>query len=155
MVMAPRTHYTDYTYDTHDERDTHYTHDAHCMNDTHTTSHKTQITGTHMLMVTVVQRDSERVETQPQDATVRELMTVLRSLLLTDVLTGSFNWFANEFLNALFLETFFLLVHACSQGDVRRWRSRPGGRIGTKVAEQPCLPRLLVECCRRYDETGF
>ena len=36
--------------------------------------------GSHMLMVTVVQRDSERVESQPQNATVGELQAVLRSL---------------------------------------------------------------------------
>ena len=36
--------------------------------------------GTHLLMVTVVQRDSERVEAQPENATVREVQAVLRSL---------------------------------------------------------------------------
>jgi len=34
----------------------------------------------HLLMVTVVQRDSERVETQPTNATVSELQTVLRTM---------------------------------------------------------------------------
>ena len=34
----------------------------------------------HLLMVTLVQRESERVEAQPQDATVSEVQAVLRSL---------------------------------------------------------------------------